>query len=373
MRGKNKIITVLFFMAMVFVLVINIVVPDKAFSNEENRSLQQAPEFSLESFLNGNFQEDYEVYRSDQFVGRNVLKKTKTTVDKRLGIKKVDDVYIGRDGMLFQEYTSPDKDALNDTITSLNHLYEKYSHLSYTSIIVPNKIAIYEDLLPGSLPKTNQLDDISRLYKGLDHFQNIDMSAIFKKNKDKYLYYDTDHHWTINGAELTFQQWLKVNKYDNLEKYSRYVSNDDFVGTLAHKVGTYDHSDTIYIDIPKKSDVKYLVSDVENDESKTSVFDSSKQLSNDPYAVFMGGNKPRIDISTNVETTKHLLIFKDSYANCFIPYLLPYYNEIVVIDPRYYGEDIDQVITDEKITDVMFLYNANTFFSDSSLTQLLNN
>ena len=72
-----------------------------------------------------------------------------------------------------------------------------------------------------------------------------------------------------------------------------------------------------------------------------------------------------------MDSDRVLLMFKDSYANCFIPFLTPYFKEIVVVDPRYYYEDVQELIEAEEVTDVLYLYNANTFFTDNSLTYVL--
>lgn len=77
-----------------------------------------------------------------------------------------------------------------------------------------------------------------------------------------------------------------------------------------------------------------------------------------------------MDISINVENKKHLLLLKDSYANCMIEFLLPYYSEITIIDPRYY-DDMNALMKDKQINEVLFLYNANPFFHDDSLMELL--
>ena len=70
-------------------------------------------------------------------------------------------------------------------------------------------------------------------------------------------------------------------------------------------------------------------------------------------------------------TSPVLIVFKDSYANAFIPFLVPYYRTITIIDPRYYFEDISKVMVKECITDVLFLYNTNTFVLDTSLADVL--
>ena len=125
--------------------------------------------------------------------------------------------------------------------------------------------------------------------------------------------------------------------------------------------------------MPNNSDVEYVVDYVESQTKRTSVYDTEKLEESDKYLVFMGANEPIIDIKTTAKTDRKLMIVKDSYANSFIPFLIPDYSEIVVIDPRYYYDDVYQVLEDKGITEVLFLYNANTFFQDSAISGVFNN
>ena len=43
-----------------------------------------------------------------------------------------------------------------------------------------------------------------------------------------------------------------------------------------------------------------------------------------------------------------------------------------MIDPRYYYDDLTSVITTQGVTDILFLYSADTFMEDTSLTDVLN-
>lgn len=74
---------------------------------------------------------------------------------------------------------------------------------------------------------------------------------------------------------------------------------------------------------------------------------------------------------TTANNGKILLIFKDSYANSFVPFLIPYYQQIVMIDPRYYYDDVEQLMTQRGVTDVLFLYNLSTFSADTALADTL--
>ena len=89
------------------------------------------------------------------------------------------------------------------------------------------------------------------------------------------------------------------------------------------------------------------------------------------YEVFLGGNYDKVIISTAAETTASLLVFKDSYANCLLPMLTPYFSKIVVIDPRYFSDSLKGVMAETQFTHVLFLYNLNTFLGDTSLAATL--
>ena len=104
----------------------------------------------------------------------------------------------------------------------------------------------------------------------------------------------------------------------------------------------------------------------------SSVFDLSKLETKNQYEVFFGGNFSRIEINTKTLNGKKLLIFKDSYANCFIPLLTPHFEKIVIIDPRYFTEDINDIISDTSFTHLIYLYNVNTLLEDRVLADTLN-
>ena len=123
--------------------------------------------------------------------------------------------------------------------------------------------------------------------------------------------------------------------------------------------------------MPQDVGTECVVNYVEEGEKTASMYVSSALDQKDQYEVFFGGNHSRIDITTPADENKNLLIFKDSYANCFIPFLQPYFRSIIVIDPRYYYDDVDRLVTDNSITDILFLYNVDTFMTDTSLADVL--
>ena len=91
----------------------------------------------------------------------------------------------------------------------------------------------------------------------------------------------------------------------------------------------------------------------------------------DKYRIFFGGNTAKIVISTAGNTGKRLLVLKDSYANCLVPFLAPYYDEIVMIDLRYQMDLIGDILQQEKaFTDVLLCYNMEKFLQDEKMDLL---
>ncbi|MBV1821278.1 hypothetical protein KUA25_24855, partial [Bacteroidales bacterium MSK.15.36] len=90
--------------------------------------------------------------------------------------------------------------------------------------------------------------------------------------------------------------------------------------------------------------------------------------------VFFDSNHPLVKVKTKVNgavNDKKLLIIKDSYANCLVPFLTSHYGEIYMVDLRYYDKNINDLIQSEGIEDALILYNTNTFFEDASITNIM--
>ena len=60
---------------------------------------------------------------------------------------------------------------------------------------------------------------------------------------------------------------------------------------------------------------------------------------------------PHIEVNNNID--KKILVIRDSYGNTFIPFLLPHYGEIFIAGPRYYKDNIFDLITDKKIDELL--------------------
>ena len=148
------------------------------------------------------------------------------------------------------------------------------------------------------------------------------------------------------------------------------IVSNSFEGTLSSKSGSHGARDSVEVFAPAM-DIEYYVTYDGNQSGICSMYDRSALDKKDHYTVFFGGNYGRVDITTTADTGRVLLVFKDSYANCFMQYLYPYFDHITMIDPRYYYDNVENVIRSEAVTDVLYLYNLDTFLGDSSLADVL--
>lgn len=347
-------------------LVINLVFPDRELSLVENRSLQKFPEMDRTSLMDGSFETKLSSWFADQFVGRNGFIHLRYGMLKLLGQKKIDDIYLCKN-QLIENAKLPNKEQMARNLKAINKFSKSHADLDTTFLLIPNAVSIQENHLPYLSDENDQNQIMDAIYKKLKSPVSIvDVRKNLKKHKDEYIYYKSDHHWTSLGAFYAYQ---KLNDAALLNDYDQMVVSKNFKGTLANGTGSFGIKDTISIFVHKKLN-DYYVQEADN-KKKGSIYDSSFIDSKDQYSVFLGGNKSiqRIELENN--SKKHLLIFKDSYANSFVQFLMNDYRTITIVDPRYYNENIDKVIQEDFITDVMYLYNTNTFVEDTSLADVL--
>ena len=87
----------------------------------------------------------------------------------------------------------------------------------------------------------------------------------------------------------------------------------------------------------------------------------------DKYTVFLGGNDPLTVIECSRTEGQKLLLIKDSYANCEIPYLCAHFSEIHVVDLRYYKESISAYIEANGIDVAVVSYSVANFSEDTNI------
>ena len=358
--------------AMVLAAVVNLFTKDKDFSASENRMLAGRPDFSLAGILDGSYMEGLEDYQADQFFARDRWISLKLKIDRFFGKKEASGVYLADDNYLMEIPAEPDYENVDRNLASIADFALRYPELNIKMMVVPNAVSVMAGYLPNNAPVRDQMADLQMLKDGLPaNVGFIDVTQTLVDHVDEGMFYRTDHHWTSRGAYYAFLDAADDLGITQLKEYNRYVVSTQFEGTLGSKSGCHAVTDTIEVYEPLNPGSSFYVTYDETQEKSCSLFRSACLEDKDQYTVFFGGNYPRITIRTTNNNDRCLLIFKDSYANCFIQFLTPYYEEIILVDPRYYYDDAGALISTEHVTDVLFLYNLSTYLGDSSLADTL--
>ena len=368
----NGMLIFTFVLIVLIFAIANLIHRDRGVSENENRKLAQRPKFSVSALADGSYFSGVTSWFNDQFVGRDGWITMNLGGQKLLGRRESGDVYLGRKGYLLKKPASMNAETVEAKTEAIREFATSYPDVRMYFTLAPSAASILTDKVPRNAPLAPQLDQIQTVYTHLGTVTPLDITTTLQRHKDEYIYYKTDHHWTSLGARYAFEAVSVDMDLAAVSEYDVHTVSTTFRGTQSSESGDRRSKDTIQVYTPKDVDVSYLVTIPSTQEKSASMYKREALDTKDQYTVFFGGNYPLVEIGTTANAGRCLLMFKDSYANCFIQFLTPYFDKIIMIDPRYYYDDLTSVITTQGVTDVLFLYCADTFMEDTSLTDVLN-
>ena len=375
---KDKLLSLLFAGALGLGLLWNLLAPDRAYSESENRYLASFPEVTADNVFSGRFTEGFGEYVSDQFPGREGWVALKTMT--QLATLRPDNgrVYFGQDNRLFA-VPDPEDTALMErncraVADFLTQVRQAWPETRVSVLLAPTASTVLSEDLPLLAPVRDEeaLMDRMRAVLGDIPFFNPTQALLSVPDREA-LYYRTDHHWTAYGALTACTAWLRELGLEPLDTTSLRIEavSDNFYGTLYSKANLpWIPADSLTaLQLP--DDRPTTVSYSDSDKVLSGLYDSSYLETRDQYSYFLGGNHPLTIVETGAGTGRSLLVVKDSYAHSFVPFLTGYYDTITLLDPRYFREDLLSWMDGKGFTDVLVLYNVATFSSDKQLTAVL--
>jgi len=350
---------------------LTLVLPSNEFSENENRYLTQFPQVSWDRIVSGAFQSELSDYLSDQIPGRDRWIQINTAVKKFLGKKEINGIYLGKDGYYFQQFTdSSFSENRISAVFALIDQFAKKQQIPVNLMIVPTPGAVLSEKLPANAPFYDADAMWERLRQSAPSCGFIDLRQSFADAPNKgELYYRTDHHWTAQGAYLAYKNFCNAagTEVKALDAFELTKVTDSFYGTLHSKVlDTGATPDAMYA----PSALPQVTVTVDGKTVSASVYDNAFLDKKDKYAYFFGGNWGTVEIRTQQNNGKRLLILKDSFANSFVPYLLDEYETITMVDLRYYGGLVSQAIEQSSATEVLLLYEMTNLLTDTGINKL---
>lgn len=364
---RNAVLTIIILFAMIVTFTVaDVIKEDRLYSETENRMLATKPEFSVEALLEGSFAEDYEAYVTDQFVGRDKWIAIRTQMDILMQKSDINGVYLGKDGYLIGQH-KPEDYTEEQVAEKLELLEELVRRWDAKVMLVPTADNILLHKLPDNAAYYDETQLLVQVKELVGEENYVDVYTALKEHADEEIYYHTDHHWTSLGAYYGYHAWTDtVHKYPLLrDPEAREPVTEDFLGTLHSRINLPMQPDTIeYFPETERRQVE-----ITYDFGRTadSFYEAGYLDTKNKYGYFLDDNHAFVEIHTDCPNGKSLFVIKDSYANCIIPMLAQHYENIYVVDLRYFNGklfDFMEQYETEKGMDVLLLYNCIHFLED---------
>lgn len=392
-----------FFITILCVVgIFSVLLPSNEVSEIENRRLTPFPKFSWASLFEGAFTDSVDLFYSDNFPLREDLVQAASSLkdlggydtdvkiyqagggeeipdveqNDTLEIAKVDSaanlvkkdtakatadydkassiiVYGGRAIQLF----GATQETSRRYAEMVNLYHQTFDSLSIYCLVAPTPIDFY---LPKEYKRgsSNERTNINFVKDELDSGVIFaDAYEEIAKHTDRYIYFNTDHHWTGLGAYYAYRGFCKSAGFTpyELAQLERKKIKKKFLGSLygiTLDKRLRDVKDSVeYYKLPIPTKVYRYNLD-------SSRFEKSNLFSNVPnYANFLGGDHPLVRIESDVNQKK-LLVIKDSFGNAVAPYLALHFGTVYVMDYRYFDVNLPDFVKSNGITAILFLHNT---------------
>ncbi len=361
------------FFAGLFAL--DLLTPDRAYSELENTTLSQRPaltQFTAKGL--NNYFTAYTKYVKDQVAGRDQWISLQSVVETTLLQKQQNGgILLGKDHMMFPRtygLLATEDRTLPKNTQALTQLCQRYPG-KVEVLLAPSAAEVYPEKVPANAPLLDQNPYLDQLAAAVQAAGGrfVDVRQTLEAHKSEYIYYRTDHHWTSLGAYYAYQQLcdtLGLTPFDTAAHTA--LTAQGFYGTHYSKARTWNAVPDVitYYDLPNALTVWNVTAPGQPTQGQTTgLYDTQKLAAYDKYSMFLHGNNGLSRVEG--EGTGRILVIKDSYANCFVPYLTANYGQIDVVDFRNYNYGLDQLITDNGYDQILVLYSFDSFKSDPYL------
>ena len=357
------------------------ILPDKNFSEQENRVLQQLPKIQsnfsgsfmerltegkfLDRLVNGKYTAEIADYYADQFPARDFFVGLKGISEAAQLKGGNNGVVICEDGYIITREDYPDANTVSANLAAIEE---------FSAVMESDGVLVYlamagrpVDVLESSLPALYPYESSEVLWKRfrdesnrLESTRYIELLEPLKaahEAGEQQIYYRTDHHWTTHGAYLAYREIMSAMGMEAYEigDFEIEVVSDSFYGTTWSNGGMkwIGADEMVYYRFG--DDMEYTTSVADTGISFDSFYDRSYLEKKDKYSSFISGNNARVDITKKTgEKREKLLLIKDSFAHSAAPFLARHF-DLVIIDLRYFKESCAALVREEGIDRVLIL------------------
>lgn len=270
------------------------------------------------------------------------------------------------------------KENCTNYVAALNNVAaELKGQTTVYNILVPNNsgVMLSEDEL-SKLAGSDQEQAIDYYYSiESDDVKTVDTIKTLREHNDEYLYFRTDHHWTQLAAYYVYQNFCKVKGIEahDLTYYDK-KEFKNFLGTFYSTLGNSNmeaNPDTVDAYVPKgTNDMTFW--DTDGKEWNWNViYDVDSWASSSKYMTFIGGDRPMEVIENpQIKDGSSCVVLKESYGNCFVPFLVDHYQTVYVLDYRYTTVNVLDFVKEKQADDLIIINNI-TIIGSTSVVDLI--
>jgi hypothetical protein len=219
----------------------------------------------------------------------------------------------------------------------------------------------------------SQRKAIDDVYGSIDAtVTKVDALSAMSLHAQEQIYFRTDHHWTAAGAYYAYAAFMEARGMRAVP-LTAYETGEipDFLGSLYASTLNRQlaaHPDRI---VYYKPYVTHSYTVHYSGALTMPLIDLSHAKKKNKYRIFLSGDRPWGHIVTaNTGNDRRLAVIKDSYGNALVPFLLPHYSEIFVVDPRQFAESLVPFIREHRIQEILYVNNAEVTMDQGFAEQL---
>ena len=230
-KAYSRFLTAFFCLFLAGLLVWHVLLPDRAQSETENRTLAQVPEFSWAALVSGSYTEAVEEYFADQFPLRDGWTGLKARMEQLLGKREFNGVYLCGT-TLISKVETPAEGAVDKNLSYVDRLAGK-TDANVVLGLIPSAAEIWKDKLPAGAGSWDQTSLLAQ--------SQVDFQGALAAHTDEPIFYRTDHHWTTLGAFYGANALLEALGKEPLKEnnFTPEIASDSFNGTLYSQSGIH--------------------------------------------------------------------------------------------------------------------------------------
>ncbi len=365
MKKSDRATNFIFVGFLFLFLLLHGILPDKTFSDDENRTLAVFPEITLGEVLSGETARSLEKYVQDQFPFRSPFVAARTAMEILQGKRLVSGVYLAKQDTLIQQFNTLDEERYQINLRRINDFAQQVD-VPVDALVIPSSVLINEELLPDPHDDLDQRALLDRIQQDLTEVNWIEVTSALSQASENP-FYRTDHHLNAFGSYLTYQAYHNALQLPVTEFTFETVASN-FKGTLSSKSGAFWIKGDPILKPVNELETTVCVRYDGQEEQFDSVYKEENLNIKDKYTYYLDGNHALVEITTSASNDEQLLVLTDSYGHSLAPFLIHDYAKITFVDLRYYHGTVSEML--EETDRVLIYYGIESFVSDVNFAWL---